>query len=121
MIRSLLIASAACVCLAAPLPAAESTYETIDDLGFTQQDAAGPKLVGYLDSDDPQERWRAARALGNLAYQPAAEQLAGLLSDDDDEPAPAAAQKADKKRKHIRSVGSNGSSAHYACSEFILS
>ncbi|TWT78096.1 HEAT repeat protein [Posidoniimonas polymericola] len=84
MMRPLLIAIAACACLVCvPLRAANSTYETIDDLGFSQQDAAGEKLVGYLDSEDSQQRWRAARALGNLGYKPAVDQLAGLLGDDD--------------------------------------
>lgn len=70
---------ATCAC------AADETHEMIDDLGYQPEAASesGPKLLGYLNSDDPQHRWRAARALGNLRYEPATDELVALLSDSD--------------------------------------
>lgn len=84
MLRSLLLTFAALAALApAGLRADVSTYETIDDLGFSPSAESAQQLTGYLSSDDPQQRWRAARALGNLGHKPAAAPIAELLSDED--------------------------------------
>lgn len=63
------------------LSADQASYKKIDDLGY--KPGAGATLLPYVKSSDPQERWRAARALGNLRYRPAANAVVSLLDDPD--------------------------------------
>lgn len=68
--------------LSQPLLADEASA-TIDKLGVSGGPQAGETLAPYLDSDNAQHRWRAARALGRLGHQDAADKLVGLLDDSD--------------------------------------
>ncbi len=53
-------------------------------LGAEHVDTAGPALVVLLEDPEPLLRSEAITALGILAYQPAAERIAGLLEHDPD-------------------------------------
>lgn len=62
-------------------------YQAIDKLGYAEDNikAAAQTLQAKLTSDDPQVRWRSARALGNLGSPAAAAvpSLVDLLEDKD--------------------------------------
>lgn len=65
----------------------KAQYKAIDHLGAKHQDGsvAIPKLQQLLKNNDPQVRWRSARALGDYGEQakPAAGDLVALLKDSD--------------------------------------
>lgn len=77
------IVGACCLALSPSALSADATLERIDDLAYEPGNAGAEELVGYLDSDESQHRWRAARALGVLRHKPATTKLAALLSDKD--------------------------------------
>ncbi len=68
--------------IAAP---ADNVAEAIDRLGYDSPSntQSVQQLLEYLDSEDAQHRWRAARALGVMEYEPATGRLVELLEDSD--------------------------------------
>jgi HEAT repeat protein len=69
---------------AADLTVRANAVYALGALGAEHVDVAGPALVMLLEDPEPLLRSEAITALGILAYQPAAERIAGLLEHDPD-------------------------------------